>query len=223
MAHPDPRRRSADRKAERLGRRGIDAATSGVEDGCPSVMATTFTYRGIGCWPEKTLPLPLREGAGGGVISHGYCVQPLPPTLVRFAAQALKGRGRSFCPAATCECRSPIMAVEDPPSTTCCVDQRKIVDDLPAQAITVWVGQAPNAAVIIARRVMGQAQETHGPSERRNAFHRVLACLGVLSIAACAVGPDYKAPELPDKAGFTSAPLPARTTATNTPDRKSVV
>ena len=91
------------------------------------------------------------------------------------------------------------------------------MDDLPAQAITVWVGQAPNAAVIIARRVMGQAQETHGPSERRNAFHRVLACLGVLSIAACAVGPDYKAPELPDKAGFTSAPLPARTTATNTP------
>ena len=48
---------------------------------------------------NKVLPLPLRAWAakrtkvgGRDFVPH----LPLPPTLVRFAAQALKGRGSAF-------------------------------------------------------------------------------------------------------------------------------
>ena len=48
---------------------------------------------------EATLPLPLREGAGGGVSSNVRAVSPLPPTPSR------KGRGRLLAAAGTCDCR----------------------------------------------------------------------------------------------------------------------
>jgi hypothetical protein len=46
-----------------------------------------------------------------------------------------------------------VMAGADPPSTTCSADLRKIVDDLPAQAMTVWVGHSQNGAAIVMHRL----------------------------------------------------------------------
>ena len=51
---------------------------------------------------KSILPLPLRAWAakrtkvGGRGRSEARTDQPLPPTLVRFAAQALKGRGSAL-------------------------------------------------------------------------------------------------------------------------------
>ena len=39
----------------------------------------------------------------------------------------------------------PVMAGEDPPSTTCGAGREKVVDGLPAQAMTVWAGHASRA------------------------------------------------------------------------------
>ena len=89
------------RSRRRLRRHAARAHFGIGENSPPPARAIAFTHLEIGWRSEKLLPLPLWEGAGGGVISHGCCVQPLPPTPSR------KGRGRVFSNAAMCECRSP--------------------------------------------------------------------------------------------------------------------
>ncbi|HKQ98482.1 MAG TPA: hypothetical protein VJV75_11450, partial [Candidatus Polarisedimenticolia bacterium] len=45
----------------------------------------------------------------------------------------------------------------------------------------------------------------------------VLAALAVGATTGCAVGPDYKPPELPPIGDYTREPVPATTAATDTP------
>ena len=62
------------------------------------------------------------------------------------------------------------MAGTAPPSTDCSADLGKDVDALPAQAMTVWVGRAPNGAVTVARRqtaTVGEVSATATPTLAR--------------------------------------------------------
>ncbi len=119
---------------------------------------------GFGVTRADFAPVPHGDGLHGRLGKGG---RPIGRTGgSRSAPHAVRRRETITAPSGVETGSLRVMAAADPRSTACSADLGKDVDRLPAQAMTVWVGQSPNgAAIVTGRPISGDpdTEPTAGP------------------------------------------------------------